>query len=109
LPDPAGELLARAQDEYAVSLAVFPDIAGNHVERGWLESERGRQPEAARALDTALHLDPQDARAHVYRGIVDARSGLFAEAIKHWENARSLNPKYPNIDRLIEEARRRSP
>jgi hypothetical protein len=109
LPGTAGELLTKAQDEYRESLAVFPDIASNHVSRGWLESERGRQPEAARALDVALDLEPTYARAHVYRGIVYARTGQLAEAIKHWQTAKSIDPKYPNIDRLIEEARRRKP
>ena len=108
MPGAAGELLAKAQDEYGQALEIFPDMASNHARRGWLESERGRQVEAARALDIALHLDPQYARAHVYRGVVDVRSGRFDEAIKRWETARSIDPSYPNIGRLIEEARRRS-
>lgn len=107
LPGAAGELLTKAQDEYGESLAVFPDIASNHASRGWLESERGRQPDAARALDAALELEPQYARAHVYRGIVYARTGRLDDALKHWQAAKSIDPNYPNIDRLIQEARRR--
>lgn len=109
LPGTAGEFLTKAQDEYGESLAVFPDIASNHASRGWLESERGRQSDAARALDAALDLEPKYARAHVYRGIVYARTGQLGEAITHWQTAKSIDPKYPNIDRLIEEAKRRSP
>ena len=109
LPGAAGELLAKAQDEYGESLVVFPDIASNHASRGWLESERGRQSDAARALDAALDLDPKYARAHVYRGIVYARTGQLGEAIKHWQTAKSIDPKYPNIDKLIQEAQRRNP
>jgi predicted CXXCH cytochrome family protein len=108
LPGAAGEFLAKAQDEYGQSLDAFPDIASNHASRGWLESERGRQAEAARELETALDLDPELVRAHVYRGVVSARSGQMSDAIKHWQKARSLDPTYPNIDRLIEEARRQS-
>jgi len=106
LPGPAGELLMRAQDEYIKSLDVFPDLPSNHAARGWLESERGRQDEAARALDVAIDLDPAYARAHVYRGIVYARTGQLADAIKQWETARSIDPNYPNIERLIAEAKR---
>lgn len=108
LPGAAGEFLGRAQDEYSQSLSVFPDIASNHAARGWLESERGRQHEAAKALDAAIGLEPKYVRAHVFRGIVSARSGQLADAIKHWETAKSLDPAYPNIDRMIEEARRQS-
>jgi predicted CXXCH cytochrome family protein len=106
LPGAAGTRLAGAQDEYVRSLAAFPDVPGNHATRGWLESERGRQGEAARALDLALSLDPASPRAHVYRGIVHARTGALDEAIRHWRTARSLAPDYPNIDRLLEEGER---
>jgi predicted CXXCH cytochrome family protein len=106
LPGAAGDLLAKAQDELAASLAAFPDIVTNHATRGWLESERGRQAEAARTLDTAIGLDPQYARAHVYRGIVAARSGQIAEAMKYWRTAKKINPAYPNLDRMIAEAER---
>lgn len=107
LPGAAGDVLSRAQDEYVSSLTAFPDIAANHASRGWLESARGRQEEAAQALDLAIGLDPQNVRAHVYRGIVAARTGEFAEAIAYWQTAKKLDPAYPNLDRLIEEAQRR--
>jgi predicted CXXCH cytochrome family protein len=108
LPGPAGELLARAQDEFGASLDAFPDIAANHATRGWLESERGRQEPAAHALETALSLEPQHVRAHVYRGIVAARSGQLASAIKSWRDAKKIDPAYPNLDRMIAEAERLS-
>jgi HEAT repeat protein len=108
LPGPAGELLTRAQDELEASLAAFPDVVSNYVTRGWLQSERGRQVDAARALDTALSLDSQYVRAHVHRGIVAARAGELAAAIKHWQAARKIDPTYPNLDRMIAEAERRS-
>jgi hypothetical protein len=31
----------------------------------------------------------------------------MTEALKHWQTAKKINPAYPNIDRLIEEAERR--
>lgn len=108
LPDTAGTLLTRAQDEYAASLAAFPDVALNHVRLGWLQTQRGRHAEAAQALDTALRLEPSHARAHVYRGIVAARTGRHDEAIGFWEKAKALDPSLATIDQMIEEAKRRA-
>jgi tetratricopeptide (TPR) repeat protein len=107
LPGVAGDVLTRVQDEYARSLENFPQEAGNHTSLGWLASERGQQEQAARALDIAIDLEPKYARAHVFRGVVAARSGQFGEAIKHWQTARSIDPAYPNLDKMIEEARKR--
>jgi predicted CXXCH cytochrome family protein len=109
LPGAAGPVLAAAQDEYRRSLETFPDVASNHAAIGWLESERGRHDEAARALDVAIDLQPGYARARVYKGIVFARTGRYDEAIEEWQAARAIDPAYPNIDRLIDEARRRRP
>lgn len=108
LPEPAGALLTAAQDELAASYAAFPDVVTNHASRGWLESARGRQAEAAAALDTAIALDPQYARAHVYRGIVAARSGEPDKALKYLRMAKEIDPAYPNLDRMIAEAERQS-
>ena len=108
LPDTAGELLTRAQDEYAASLAAFPDTVSNYVRLGWLEAQRGRHAQAAEALDAAIRFDPSLARAHLYRGIVAARTGDHAGAIRYWEKAKALDPSLATIDRMIEEAKRRA-
>ena len=47
LPGRAGEVLARAQDDFAAALRDFPDSASNHAALGWLDSERGRSADAA--------------------------------------------------------------
>ena len=108
LPGAAGELLARAQDEYAASLAAFPDVATNHVRLGWLQTQRGRHAEAVEALDAAMRLEPGHTRAWVYRGIVAARTGRHDEAIDYWRKAKALDPSLAVVDRLIEEARKRA-
>ncbi len=96
--------LARAQVEYAESLAAFPDVASNHAALGWLRASQGRVGEATRALQRARALDPADAQPHVYLGVLAARQGRYDAAIAAWRTARGLNPTYPNIDRLIAEA-----
>ena len=107
LPGAAGEALARAQDEYATALRDFPDVASNHAALGWLEAERDRSEPAQTALDAAIRLDPRAARPWVIKGVMAARAGRFQEASEHWRKAKSLEPNYPNIDRLIDEAQKR--
>lgn len=107
LPGRAGEALARAQDDLALSLQMFPDSAERHTERGWLEVERGRVQAAHEALDAAIHLEPASARPVVLKGVLAARDKRFAEAVELWKKARTLEPSYPNIDALIAEAEKR--
>jgi predicted CXXCH cytochrome family protein len=107
LPGAAGVALVRAQDEYADSLRMFPDVAANHTNVAWLEAQRGRLPAAISAADDALKVDPRAARPWVIKGVIAAREGKYGEAIENWKKARSLEPSYPNIDRLISEAEKR--
>jgi predicted CXXCH cytochrome family protein len=107
LPGTVGTALARAQDEYADALQAFGDTPSNHAALGWLESERGHVAEANAALDRAIHLNPRAARPYVIKGVIAARAERFREAADLWRKARDLEPSYPNIDRLIEEAEKR--
>jgi predicted CXXCH cytochrome family protein len=107
LPGRVGELLSQAQDDYAASLQAFPDAAANHTALGWLDAERNRPDEAVAALDRASSLDPKAARPLVLKGVIAARAGKFVDAIDLWRKAKSLDPAYPNIDRLIAEAEKR--
>jgi HEAT repeat protein len=107
LPGPAGAALTRAQDEYAQSLSSFGDMAGDHLALGWLQMERGLTADARTALSNALHLRPDQLQSRVYLGVLAAREGHYGEAIREWERVRAKAPSWPNIDRLIEEARKR--
>ena len=40
------------------------------------------------------------------KGVIAARGERFSEARDLWRKAKELDPNYPNIDRLIEEAGR---
>jgi hypothetical protein len=103
-----GDALGRAQDEWAESLRTFNDVAADHTALGWLEAARGRPEEAVKELHVAIALDPSDARPHVYLGILAARAGQYSEALQHFKTAQKITPTYQNLDRLIEEAARRS-
>jgi predicted Zn-dependent protease len=108
LPGAAGVALARAQDEYAASLRVFGDNAGDHVALGWLEMQRNRGNEARAAFEHALALDPGLLQPRVFLGVLAAREGRYADAIREWEAVKARSPSWPNINRLIEEARKRA-
>ena len=107
LPGNAGQALRRAQEEYILSLDMFPDVASNHAAKGWLEAERGNTLSARDALNRALAVEPQYAFPWVVKGVLSAREGRFAEAVDMWKKARSIEPSYPNIDQLIAEAEKR--
>jgi predicted CXXCH cytochrome family protein len=107
LPGAAGAALAKAQDEYILSLDTFPDLASNHAAKGWLEAERGNMVSAHDALNKAIILEPNYAFAWVVKGVLSAREGKFTEAVEMWKKARSIEPSYPNIEQLIAEAEKR--
>jgi hypothetical protein len=106
LDGPVGDALARAQDEWAASLATFNDIAGDHTTLGWLHALRGRSEDAAKELRTAIALDAGDPRPHVYLGVLAARSGRYDEALQQFKIAKTLDPAYRNLDRIIEAAQK---
>jgi predicted CXXCH cytochrome family protein len=107
LPGAAGDALRAAQNEYIVSLDAFPDAAGNHAAKGWLEAERGNVMVARDALNKATAVEPNFAFPWVVKGVLLAREGKFAEAAEMWKKARSIEPSYPNINQLIAEAEKR--
>jgi predicted CXXCH cytochrome family protein len=107
LPGPAGEALKKAQEEYVLSLDMFPDVATNHAAKGWLEAQRGNVIVARDALNKATTVEPNYAYPWVVKGVLLAREGKFVEAVEMWKKARSIEPSYPNIDQLIAEGERR--
>jgi tetratricopeptide (TPR) repeat protein len=107
LPDAAGVLLARAQNEYAAGLLDFPDVPENHTALGWLCAQRGRIEDAQTALDRAIALEPLSARPFVFKGVIAARQGRLEESLQWWKKAKSLDAAFPNLDQLIAEAEKR--
>ena len=107
LDGPAGEALARAQDEWAESLRTFNDDSNDQATLGWLEASRGQTDAALRDLAAAAKLDPSNARPHVYLGVLHARAARFDEALQQFKAAKAIAPTYPNIDKLIEEVQKR--
>ena len=105
----AGEVLARAQDEWATSLRTFNDVSQDQTTLGWLESSRGDTAQAVTDLRNAVTIDPRNPTPYVYLGVLAARAGKFDEALQHFKKAKEIAPSYRNLDRLISEAQKRSP
>ena len=105
----AGEVLARAQDEWATSLRTFNDVSQDQTTLGWLESSRGDTAQAVTDLRNAVTIDPRNPTPYVYLGVLAARAGRFDEALQHFKKAKEIAPSYRNLDRLISEAQKRSP
>jgi len=100
--------LASAQDEWAESLRTFGDVASDHTTLGWLLAARGDSEQATKELRLGAALDPSDARPHVYLGVLAARAERFDEALQQFKTAKMLYSSYRNLDRLIEEAEKRT-
>ena len=106
---PAGEALARAQDDTRPAWTTFPDVAANHAALGWLEAERGQLAEAHASARPCASGSTRARRGRwVVKGVIAARDGQLRR--KRWSSgrkAKALEPDYPNIDQLIAEAEKR--
>jgi predicted CXXCH cytochrome family protein len=102
-----GTALANAQEEWAVSLRTFNDVAADQTTLGWLDAVRGNTELAKAELRAAIALDATDAKPSVYLGILYARAGENAEALRYLSNAKKSDPSYQNLDRMIEEVRKK--
>ena len=60
-------------------------------------------PDALRALDTAVALNPDAPDAHNNRGIALAQAGRVQEAAGEFETALRLNPNHPNPRRNLDQ------
>jgi predicted CXXCH cytochrome family protein len=107
LEGPAGNVLGRAQDEYAIGLRTFPDNARHHLLLGWLATSRGRSADAEPDLRAAVKLAPDDPKPLMMLGGVLAEQSRFEEAIAAWTAAKKLAPDNRALDQLIAEAKKR--
>jgi predicted CXXCH cytochrome family protein len=102
-----GEALQRAQEEWAASLRTFNDVAADQTTLGWLDAVRGRTALAEDELRAAIALDATDPKPNVFLGILYARAGRNDEALRYLTIAKRIDPFYRNLDRMIEEMRKK--
>ncbi len=74
------------------AVALDPQNADAHYNRGTALLRGGRMEEAARSLGEALRIDPDLSRAHTNLGGIRFHQGDVERALAHWEKALRINP-----------------
>jgi lipopolysaccharide biosynthesis regulator YciM len=84
----AEELESRGTQSYRREIAQF------HCELAEEALQRQHPDDARRSLQTALSVNPANARAAILLGDVDAAAGEQDNAIEHWRRVEKQNPGY---------------
>ncbi len=87
------EVTTRSTDAYAAYL------------RGLDEMQRFREPEARKAFEEAVRLDPQFAAAYLWLGRALEREGDWARVRSAYQTAMELSNRAPEKERMLIEAR----
>ena len=72
--------------------------ADKRVERGQELADEGQWQEAIAEFDSALGLDPENARAYAERGFAQAELGDFGRAISDYDQAIARTPRDDEFD-----------
>ena len=79
---------------YDRAIAIVPNDAIAHYNRGFFLEKLGRDKEALDAYDQAIVIDPKYAFAHYNRGVVLDKLGRHEEALDAYDQAIVIDPKY---------------
>ncbi|HMF14594.1 MAG TPA: tetratricopeptide repeat protein, partial [Gemmataceae bacterium] len=85
---------------YKDALTLDKDFWPAEYQAGMLLLERHNEPEAAKAFDNALAINPNAAEPHVGKGILKLRKMELKEAEQLAEHALRINPRLPEALRL---------
>ena len=83
-----------ALESYERAIALNPDQADAHYNRGILQAELDRPALALESYDRVIALKPESAEAHNNRGTALAHLDRHTEAVASYERAIALNPDY---------------
>ena len=97
---------AKAIAAWKSAIALKPDLARAHHNKGSAYGNLGQYALAIAAWKKAVAIDPTHARAHLNTGIAHARLKQHALAIAAFEKAIAIEPKSPTADEAREGIRR---
>src|SRR5579864_8536343 len=95
--DPKGSELNAKIAEFAVAIALNPNDAQAHRNRGLFLARARRYDEAMRDFDAALAIDSSDPHAHGLRGLVWEKRGDLKRALSDLDAAIALAPESAHI------------
>jgi adenylate cyclase len=96
-PEAAKELLRQAKEAVQEALKIDPSVAVAHFAEGFIRRARGDHPGALDALDRAVQLDPNFARARAQKANQLVLLGRPEEAVPMVLQAIALSPRDPAI------------
>ena len=96
-PDAGKELLRQAEKAVQEALKIDPSIAVAHFAEGFIRRARGDHPGALDALDRAVQLDPNFARARAQKANQLVLLGRASDAVPMVLQAIVLSPRDPAI------------
>jgi len=83
-----------ALTELEAALAINPNNATWHAQRGYILEELDRTEDAVEAYRQALELEPEDCDIAVALGVSQARVGRFANALEVFEDLSKVHPTF---------------
>ncbi|HEX7320960.1 MAG TPA: tetratricopeptide repeat protein [bacterium] len=86
---------SKALADFNRAIAIEPNIAYFHEQRGFLYQKTHKFDEALADYNRALELDPTYAQVYNDRGIIYFNSGDLGKALADYNQALKINPKLP--------------
>ncbi|PIS47699.1 MAG: hypothetical protein COT17_02115 [Elusimicrobia bacterium CG08_land_8_20_14_0_20_51_18] len=91
------EQIGAAKKEISIKI----NVVENYLKIGHLYSRIDNVDQAQAAFESALSLDPKNARAHFMLGLIFEKKKLTAQAIHHWQQCQS-NTTNPEIKKIAQ-------
>jgi tetratricopeptide (TPR) repeat protein len=87
--------LDSAEAEYARAVGIDSTMSKAWVNLGLAYQEHGKPSDARRALETAVHVNPDDVLAYCHLGYLSHVTGNLAEAMRQYQRALAIDPDSP--------------
>ena len=100
--------IARAEEQFAKSVASQPNAAGYHA-LGDISLSRGNREAAERDYQRALSLDPFDSHAHFQLATLYAAAHRTSDALREYKAGLLLNPTHSEAQAAVKRLQSQTP